>query len=60
MQNNFCEFTQYENTNSKGDFVLKARFETFDLKISIKQKINQSQKYISYTLNSELTLKYNQ
>ena len=29
---------QHENTNSKSDFVLKNRFETFVLKISIIQK----------------------
>ena len=35
--------SQRENTNSKGDIVLKNKFETFVLKISGKQKINQTQ-----------------
>ena len=41
LQNNLCEFTT-ENTHSKGDFVLKNRFEKFVL----VYKINLSQKYI--------------
>ena len=35
--------SQCENANSKGDIVLKKRFQTFVLKISGKQKINQTQ-----------------
>ena len=34
--------SQDKNTNSKGDFVLKMRFETFSLKISGLQKLYDS------------------
>ena len=39
----YIVISQHENTNSKGDFVLKTRFKMFIFKDSDIQKINPTQ-----------------